>query len=384
MNAGPEGNGGASPQPVKAALMLRFARQVKAGDFGGVQATAGLLAAGASETPKLDRISAAAIFEPLPPIHYLVQALDICPGAPTLFAGFGFSGKTVAAQALALAVATGGHVWGRFAARQGRVLHIDYEQGRRTTLGRYQRLARAELLSPTDLADRLEVVCMPRMCLDALGAEDLLTREAENLDLMIIDSLRASAPNADENNSEVRNVLDLLTRVSERTGCVVLVLHHARKPQQNARGGARMAIRGSGAIYDACSSVLVLESERPGLAIVTHEKARDSGVPTAPFELHVADVESHGNPRDGLRVDAVPCAGQRGTAPADKQGAMRAKVLAAIASNPGTSLKGLREHVRANNDAVGVALRSLISEGTVRKELTARGANAFFTGGAGP
>jgi hypothetical protein len=59
-----------------------------------------------------------------------------------LIAGYGFTGKTIAAQALALAIASGGRVWDMFAARSGRVLHLDYEQGQRLTNERYQRLAR--------------------------------------------------------------------------------------------------------------------------------------------------------------------------------------------------------------------------------------------------
>ena len=83
-------------------------------------------------------LDVSAIFEPLPPLNYLVESLDLCVGPPMLFAGYGFSGKTIAAQSMALSIATGERVWGAFSARQGRVIHIDYEQGPWLTRNRYQ------------------------------------------------------------------------------------------------------------------------------------------------------------------------------------------------------------------------------------------------------
>jgi RecA-family ATPase len=217
------------------------------------------------EQPKASpfkRLGVADIFAPLPPVPWLVQALDLCPGAASLFAGYGFSGKTVAVQDLALAVATGTKAWGTFNVRPGRVLHIDYEQGRRLTFERYQRLAAYRMIAPTELAESLSVVALPAVYLDTLGMEAMLTRECEGHALVVVDSLRAAAPTIEENDSGVRCVLDLLSRVSEKTGCVPIVIHHARKPSQDKTGGAKMAIRGSGAIFDACASVLVFDGQK--------------------------------------------------------------------------------------------------------------------------
>lgn len=258
----------------------------------------------APPAPRLPRLGVADIFAPLPPVPWLVQSLDLCPGAPALVAGYGYTGKTAAVQCMAVEIAAGLPVWGSFSARQGRVLHVDYEQGRRLTLERYQRLAAAHLLTPDELADRLEVIVMPPAYLDDLAAERVFTRECEGADLLIIDSLRAACPTIEENSSEVRRVLDLLGRVSEKTGTTCVVIHHARKPSIDKSGGAKMAIRGSGAIFDACSSVLVLEADKGEPTRVSHEKARTSGITASDFELVIDDVELDGNPRGGLSVTA--------------------------------------------------------------------------------
>ncbi|MCE7893966.1 MAG: hypothetical protein DYH12_30430 [Sorangiineae bacterium PRO1] len=248
-------------------------------------------------------LGVAAIFAALDPIRFLVAALDLCPGAPGLLAGYGYSGKTLAAQSMGLAVAAGDRVWGAFAATQGRVLHIDFEQGKRLTRERYQRLALGMSVGPSDLGDRLALVSMPRIYLDGMS-EDALAARLDGFDLAILDSLRAACPTIDENDSGVRRVLDLLTRASERTGCVVIVIHHARKPQRDSAGGAKMAIRGSGAIFDACGSVLVFEGDKGQATRVSHEKARVSGRLVEDFTLSISDAEIGSDPRAGVLVTA--------------------------------------------------------------------------------
>jgi hypothetical protein len=245
------------------------------------------------------------IFAPLPPIQWIVEGLDLCAGPPAMFAGYGYSGKTTAAQSLALSVAAQlPHAWNCFRCAGGRVVHIDYEQGARLTREKYQRMARALAISPSDVRERLAVSVHPPTYFDQPGVEDHLCRLLDGATLAIVDSMRAASPSLDENASDVRRVLDALARVSERTGCAPVMIHHARKPSQQAAGGAKMAIRGSGAIFDACSSVLVFEAEKGEPTRVSHEKAKATGRLAADFLLRIDDVEIDGNPRGGLVVTA--------------------------------------------------------------------------------
>lgn len=253
--------------------------------------------------PPFTVLNAEAIFAPLPPLTYVIQALDLCAGAPALWAGYGYSKKTLAAQAAALAIAAGvGKVWDCFAAPQGKVLHIDYEQGNRLTRERYQRLAVPMLVGPADLGDRLALVTMPDLHLDKPAAEDAVARLAEGYTFVLIDSLRAAAPSIEENSSDARQPLDMLTRVSEKTGAAFVVIHHARKPNQQQSGGTKMAIRGSGALFDGSGSCLVFEAEKGQPSRVSHEKARASGILTDDFQIDVTDIPDGANPRAGLLV----------------------------------------------------------------------------------
>ena len=290
----------------------------------------------------------------------------MCPGAPGLVAGFGFSGKTVAVQALAMSIAAGLPVWGAFSAPRARCLHIDYEQGPRLTRERYQRLAAGLMIGPSDIEGHLSLVSIPRVFLDSSNAESFLLERCAGFDLVIIDSLRAACPTLDENDSSVRGALDMLTRVSTRLGCTFLIIHHCRKPSLTAQGGARMAIRGSGAIYDGCGSVLVLEAEKGQPTRVSHEKARNTGICLADFSLTIADLEVAGRARAGLTVTAEvarPGAGTRGGLALD---ALKERIRAYFREHGDQPGKGaLRERLAVNRDLFFAAMAELESSGEV-------------------
>jgi hypothetical protein len=313
-------------------------------------------------------LSAAEIFAPLPPVQWLCQALDMAPGPPTLVAGYGFSGKTVALQDFALAVASGTQAWGMFPVRTGRVLHLDYEQGAHLTRLRYQRLARARGIQPADLGDRLAVAVMPQWGLDN-DTHDELSLLADGFDVLIVDSFRAASPHTDENSSEARIPLDRLTRISEALGVTPIVVHHARKPSQNAQGGARMAVRGSGALYDACGSVLVFGGEKGEPVTVAHEKARITGRTHPDFRLWIEDVEVDGNPTAGLRVSVLSDPESGSVEVPDRFGALKGRILELVRQEGGTLHGGknlIRARLGARNDDVRAAVDDLCAHGALR------------------
>jgi hypothetical protein len=191
--------------------------------------------------------------------------------------------------------------------RAARAVYLDYEQGERLARERFQRFARGRGMTLPELAalgDQLGLGPHPDVFLDDARAEDAYARLAEGARLVVVDSLRAAAHLADENDSTIRNHIDVLGRVSEKTGAVVVFIHHTRKPSQNDAAAGRYAIRGSSAIYDACSSVFMFTGsenhEQP--TRVRHAKCRNRGILLEDFGLTVEDVEIDGNARAGLRL----------------------------------------------------------------------------------
>jgi len=226
----------------------------------------------------------------------LIPDLLIGPGAPTLIVAPGFAGKTALAQALALAVATGRPAFDRFPVKRGDVLHVDGEQGRLITEQRYRQLARGMCVDLTEV-DNLQVQYKPPPLVTAASHGRVTMNESEwreivrKFDLVIFDNLAALTLGVlQENSAEIRSVLDMLGRLSEETNSTIVVLHHTTKPRpQGARG--RAAIRGSGAIFEAASIVLMVERTGDDTVIITNEKARGGLDVQPPPPLRVTKVQ---------------------------------------------------------------------------------------------
>jgi hypothetical protein len=235
-----------------------------------------------------------------------VQGLQIGPGRPTLIAGYGASAKTLSAQSLALAKASGRLVWNRYECDPGVVLHIDYEQGHYGTAKRYQRLAKGHGISLDELGNRLRYAALPSVMLDGTAALDALLRACDGVELVIVDSLKASSPGLDENDAKIRTVLDRMNYVSDRTGAAFVLLHHAGKPREGHSTDSRTLARGHSAIFDAAGCVYNLVAGATGgdPKSVTQAKmpAEAEGAPIEPFELVVEDVVIGDAPSGGVRV----------------------------------------------------------------------------------
>jgi hypothetical protein len=313
---------------------------------------------GTPDSPSgLNILGADDLFAPMPPVSWLCQSLYIAPGAPVLCAGYGYSGKSLVLQSLALAVASGSMLWGKYVVRRGKVLHLDYEQGRRITSDRYRRMVMAEGFEMRSLTGHLEAGILPQVGLDA----DLACRLGEHRALVLIDSWRAAHPGVDENSSEVRRTLDRLGMASEKTGAVFLVLHHTRKPQKDSAGGAKMAIRGSSGFYDGCQTVYLFDGEKVGAPVITLDKERIGGRQLDPFALQITDLESGGLM---VRVAEAPGSPKEESA-AETYVKVRALVLELVRGRPGTSASELAEVSGRRKSTVLAAVSSLIGEGAI-------------------
>jgi hypothetical protein len=309
----------------------------------------------ASVSAAVEWHDARSIFAPLAPTNWLVPELQICPGRPTLWCGYGYVGKSITAQSKAAAMAGGMPVFGKFDIRRGVVRHFDHEQGKHATFKRYQRIAVGMELEPGEFDGRLFVTVFPSVYLNLPNAVDVYCRLCEGTDFAIIDALRGATPGEDENDSKIRVCLDNLGRVSEKTGTIFEVLHHSGKPQEG-HTDQRTKARGSSAIFDACGPVFILSgSKESPHKLVSQQKApaEAEGGAVDDFYLTVEDVTRGFNPRAGVRVTyrsteeiaaARPTESEVTTANDDR-------VLALIRDNPGSNARQLRVLARPMRNA---------------------------------
>lgn len=198
----------------------------------------------------------AELFRPLGTPPWLCEALALQPGAPTMLSGHSGLGKSWLSYDLALAVASG-QTFGGCAVRQGKVRWFHLEGSKLDLSTRLQRLSLARHLGPTDLEGQLYNEIYPDFSFTDPTLEKRLYKHCEGFAMAVIDTFAVAASGMKENDSSIRKPLDMLARVSDRTGCTFLVIHHNRKDPQDARlksDDPQGDVRGSSALINAIST----------------------------------------------------------------------------------------------------------------------------------
>jgi AAA domain/Domain of unknown function (DUF3854) len=168
----------------------------------------------------------------LPELTYVVE--DILPAGCTVFTGKSKDGKSLAAYNLAVAVASGGVAFGRYAVTQGKVWYLALEDSERRAKHRLTRQEEQMGGLPEALGDNLAFTLWeaPRL---GEGLEDDLrewiTTEPEAR-LIIIDILEKVRPVRKLNGNlytEDYEATASLTRLAQEYNIAILVVHHANK-----------------------------------------------------------------------------------------------------------------------------------------------------------
>jgi len=299
------------------------------------------------------------IFAPLAEPDYLIAGL-IRRGGLLEIQAYGGSGKSWLAVNLALCLASGLPWLGRLAVKLSTVVCLDYENGFYEMARRLQ--ANAKALGLATPVQGIGLITMPDLYMTSDGFEGSVTKLAAAYQVIIIDTLKAASPGVDENDSKMRESLDRLRRVGERTGCTFVVLIHSKKKSNSATEiDHRERGRGSSAIYDAADAQLGVEYEQGKPLQIVQTKAR-SGRYIEPFQVTIEDGE------DGaVHVVATDSPkAEQSTDNADKFEAACLRVLEAVRAWPGSSQIVLREKLGIRNGTVTAALERLQRDGAVR------------------
>jgi hypothetical protein len=291
-----------------------------------------------------------------PPIDFLVDGL-LPRGCVGMFFGRADALKTWLLYSLGIAVAAGKPWLGRFNVKQSaKVGIVDYETGAGNVRRRLYmlRAARNPRLGAKSFA--------------ALKPSDPKFWEAlalEGFDLVIVDSLRRANPGADENDStEAIRPLELAADFSEKTGCSVLFIHHAKKSTSDGWP----EFRGSGAIEDQVDCAFAVRkidvsAERKAVE-VRCEKPGDMRTPE-PFTVEVAFD-------DAARLATIrhvePDATAKDDPRKDSSEALQAAILLDLAqSGAAPGVKALAHRLGKQSDRVGKAVALLVESRKVVK-----------------
>ena len=336
------------------------------------------------------------------PKNFLVPGLNIAPGAPTGVFAYSWSGKSIILQDLALSIATGTKTWGHFDCRQGAVRHLDLEQGRHETEDRYHRLLRGRGIKGADIAGRLQFKSTSFL-LDSPQAEEQLKRLFDGYALGVIDTFLAGIPTLEENDAKAALPLYMCGRVSEATGCTIVIAGHTGKYDLPEQGGgtkatkrdARGSPRGNSSIIGACGTAFHLSGPIGEPKAVTMIKGRSlGGMQTADCALKLESVLIDGysnpeNPADpgGFRVvyQAIEAADSATTSgPSAQQRATEASILNLLRRNPGAAAQQIRDEATGSKEAREAGRKRLVQAGELEVRQGPRGKLCHYLKGHAP
>ncbi len=193
------------------------------------------------------------IYAPLSPQEWLVTNIIPKPSV-LMFYGAPKSLKSILVMDLAVCVAAGQN-WLPLASQEGgyttvptRVLWVDFENGERRMRERFAALGRARRLAEDT---PLSFTSMPLPMLEANDKAQIgnLQRRIEHYQagFVVIDHFGATLGGADENSSQVAEVMANYRTISELTGATIGLIHHQVK-NAGKYGDSGDSLRGHGSI----------------------------------------------------------------------------------------------------------------------------------------
>jgi hypothetical protein len=287
-------------------------------------------------------------------VEPLIPAQSIC-----LLAGDSGIGKSWIAAHIALCVAAGIPVFGRFPTSCRNVLVCDAEQSQPLVARRTHRLFTGLCLEHK-LDDDLPVeVFHGAFRLDKPEDVGRMVQwlKQRDIGLVIADPLiECYPPGTDENSATSTAVyLERVRQVVHKAGCAVLFVHHVRK--MSAVGNtAGERLRGSTAIKAALDSFVFLRRVKGQTLLVEHDKSRYAP-PVEPFVLTISDPDESSTvvayegqaEESAAQTDAAKAFIER--ALADAGGPLPRKTLLELARNENfrerTVERALREQVES-------------------------------------
>jgi RecA-family ATPase len=201
---------------------------------------------------------------------------DIIPGllprgGQLVIAGETEVGKTLIALEMCSALTTGQPIWGHDSLRPSftanKILYVLGEHYNEVIqrLWRKTQLPMSEnvwLIGPDKLGPDKWLVTNGKTNMTAV---DKFKRWAEGADLIIFDPLAAfvSGVDVENDNAQMRAVLDTMSLITQGCGAACLILAHQGKPTIDQRSGKEIArkkyaIRGASAIEDAATNIFYM------------------------------------------------------------------------------------------------------------------------------
>ncbi|OCB02798.1 hypothetical protein BBC27_11285 [Acidithiobacillus ferrivorans] len=202
----------------------------------------------------------------------------------------GGAGKSFLALEIAMSVA-GVDFLGLGTHRTGRTLYLALEdpdvilRRRLHAIGSHLSLAQRE-----SVAERLEILPLVGVFFDLLSGTTAswLQRRAEDVRLVIVDTLSRAQSGDESNNGEMAKLLRALEHIGASTGAAVLFLHHVNKSSGRERNGDQFSVRGASALLDNArfgAAITYIDDDTDGRRIRYSVSKHNYAAPIVPLHF---------------------------------------------------------------------------------------------------
>lgn len=275
--------------------------------------------------PRFKTVRIADVIDTGPP-KFLVEGLWLDKGAG-IIGGDPKSWKSFFTVFMAVHIALGKKLMGRFECKQGKVVIFNAEDTASLTRFRIGCICRALDIDIKDLD--LHLIDTPALFMDNPEHVDFLrnTVAAEKPELLILDPLR-NLHGLDENDSRILPlVLQPLRQIQKEFNCAVQVIHHLVKASEGRTMASRL--RGTGALRGWYDSGLVLDRTEDGGPVKITMEHRGAEAPI-PFTFRLQKSSTLDNAGEAIWFEECDNS---------KQELLEEKIIELKSSHPGVSGK---------------------------------------------
>lgn len=207
--------------------------------------------------------------------------------------GDGGSFKSTVALHMALAVAGGRRVFGRFDCAPRPVLFVSEEDPQDVIIGRARALLRGHGWSETDVLTNLHVLALGGASLSQLEWVAQLERYVNEIDagMVVLDPLTDLIDGDESSPSEMRGVVKAARRLSRKGRTSVLVVHHTGKAKEGVRPIDR--VRGASSFHAGARCLYFVEANDKSISVQCLKLSRAPKPERFAVEFHIESEEQN-------------------------------------------------------------------------------------------
>lgn len=233
-----------------------------------------------------------------PTVSWLVTPKIISANSLSFIVGLPKACKSWVLMDLALALATGTEWIGKFACKKSRVIYLDQERAKESTIERFNRLIGGRGINAEDLDDNLLIRPQSRTKIDLPQSYEAFDRLLTKFkpDIVLVDSLKKFHSKNELATQDMQTIFTKLDELKDKHNCSVVFIHHEPKGVLAKRKEAFEVT-----LFDAAGTVDLQQSADHFFNILAYTEKHTSmfyhtgnnhGELVEPFKFSVVDTDS--------------------------------------------------------------------------------------------